>query len=220
MLAGAGAAIGGGAQTGDPLGLALGVVLAPVFAVGGGVYGAAAAHSTEETEGAIAAIDAVYDDSALLGSIDEKVEAAFEAEGFSVVRECGARALIEASVSSADQEAIAAPDCDLTNVKSRLRLEESFAFTTHGAYSPDLIFAINVDAMASSSDPSKEAMEFRWVYISPKIDFFDATSSSATDLRQHIAAAQARLARRIVEDLHTARHEIRVTGTYWPDRAA
>ena len=64
----------GGATTGNPYGFALGIVLAPIFAVGGGIYGAAAAHPSEETEQAIAAIVQVYDDKMLLGSLDEMID--------------------------------------------------------------------------------------------------------------------------------------------------
>jgi len=206
MLAGAGAALYGGASTGDPLGLLLGVALAPVFAVGGGVYGAAAAHPSDETGRAIAAIEAVYADSDLLGSIDREVAHAFEKAHFAIAPDCD----------------VAGPDvaaCRADSARSRLRLEESYAFGTKGAYSPDLIFVISVEAVASGPDPNAEAETFRWVYVSPEMDFFASTMNDAAALRQAVAQAQTRIARRIVEDLHTARREVGVSGTWWPDHS-
>jgi hypothetical protein len=55
---GAMGALAGGAQSNDPYGLVLGILLMPVFAIGGAVYGAATAepevsyHSLDEVEGA------------------------------------------------------------------------------------------------------------------------------------------------------------------------
>ena len=61
---GAGAALGGGAQSGEPAMLILGILLMPVFALGGAVAGAATAepnvqyHGLDEVEGAAALFEA------------------------------------------------------------------------------------------------------------------------------------------------------------------
>ena len=88
MLAGAGGSILGGASTGNPAGLALGIFLAPVFAVGGGIYGAAAAHPAEETNAAVAAIERVYADDKLLGALTRDVENQVHSLGFPAPQPC------------------------------------------------------------------------------------------------------------------------------------
>jgi len=165
----------------------------------------------------VAAIEAIYADPDLLGSLDEEVTRAFQAERFTVLRNCREFQQPVASGAASEDEPTDAATCAAGDAHSRLRLEESFAFATNGAYSPDLIFAINVDAIASDANPDTDAQEYRWIYVSPSMDFFEETRSNASSLRKKIAAAQESLARRIVEDLHSARHETRVTGTYWPE---
>jgi hypothetical protein len=210
MAAGAGGSILGGASTGNPLGLALGIVLAPAFAVGGGIYGAAAAHPADETEAAVAAIERVYSDQELLGALAGEVESRLPGLGFRIPPPC-------TWPPGHDSPAASAGDGCLPVPSNRLRLTVAYAFTTEGAYSPDLRFGIDVEGTATKADRAGEAEAFRWVYLSPELDFFAATENEAAVLRSAIADAHERLAGRIVDDLFLARREEKIAGTYFPD---
>lgn len=203
MAVGAGGAIGGGAMSGNPLGFALGLVIAPIAAVGGGVVGAATAHPAEETEAALAAIEQVYADQALLGGLAETIEGRVLDLGYEALPPCGEPEAAESA--SAD-------DCDFL-ASNRLIITVTYGFSTDGNFSPDLEFGIDVDALAANADPSREAAAFRWVYLSPQLDFFDATRDGAALLRREIVDAQERLADQVMDDLLLARREATVSGT-------
>ncbi len=85
--AGAAGSIEAGLRTGDPYGLAAGLILAPVFAAGGAIYGAATAeplkeyHAIELVEGAPALFEAVDNGAALRGLLSEELAAQSDSRG-------------------------------------------------------------------------------------------------------------------------------------------
>jgi hypothetical protein len=218
MGQGALVSVGGGASSGQPMGLALGILLAPFFAVGGGIYGAAAAHPADETEQAITAIELVYDDDDLLGSLSDLISERIQELGFPVETPCeglNGRSVVEGDTASSGEALFRCRD---EGVKIRLRITASYVFSTKGTYSPDLQFAIDVVAVTAYADRSRTAEEFHWAYLSPELEFFEATKTEAVLLRHQVADAQQKLADRIVDDLFLMRRSQHITGTYYPDR--
>ena len=191
-------------------------MLAPVVAVGAGIYGAAAAHPAEETEQAIAAIVQVYNDEMLLGSLDEMIALRIKSLGFPAQTPCAG--LEGHNETSTEASETTFEECGAAVPKNRLRLTVNYGFFTKGSYSPDLIYSIDVSAFAANSDLNKTAESYRWFYLSPELDFFDETSSKAASLRRRIAATQEQLADRIIDDLFLARHSLQITGAYYPNR--
>lgn len=203
FLGGGFGAIAAGAQSHDPFGLVLGILIAPVTAVGGGIVGATAAHPAEETKSAVAAIEKVYADKALLAGITRDVEQRVSRLGFPAAPTCA-----EAEVSDRG--------CPLGRT-NHLHPTTTYAFRTKGGYSPHLRLAINVDATAANADPKREAADHRWAHVSPKLDFFVATREDAKALRAQVADVQRLMAARIVNDLFTARHKVRIAGVIRTD---
>jgi hypothetical protein len=206
-------AIGGGASTGDPYGLLLGVLLAPVFAVGGGVYGAAAASPSDEVEASIAAIQAVYDDNALLGQIPERLAEDFKSQGFQIAGQ-------ESSVAGAgeggseDAQLSSRQPCSVASGTNRLDLTIRYAFRTKGTYTPDLIYGIEVEATAAGPAREKGGHDYRWVYLSPEINFLEVTKNGASVLRASIENTERQFARAIANDLFLAPRQVTVRGVY------
>ena len=218
MAQGALGSIGGGAQTGDPFGLALGIVLAPVFAVGGGIYGAAVAHSEQETESAITAIEKLYEDDAFLNALDALIEERIAELDFPERSACNnseARNEIEtraySSHSTRDEHV-----CE--ELKNTLTLHTSYGFLTEGVYSPDLQLSIEVTAVAANADRNRKSLDFRWGYLSSELEFFSETANQAASLRQRLSYAQWQMVDAIVEDLFLTRRQVNVTVNYSPHR--
>lgn len=181
-------------------GLIVGILLAPVVGLGGSMYGAAAAHPEEETEAAIAAMERVYSDDALLEGIAAKVRRDIPSLGFRAAPSCPEDA---------------ASGCAMAP-RNRLSLDATYAFSTVGEYSPLLHFAIDVTVTATGPETGETA--FRWSYLSHPGDFFTVTADDAAGLRAVLGKAQENLARRIVEDLFVRPNEARVAGTYFPGK--
>ena len=206
-------AISGGASTGDPYGLLLGVLLAPVFAVGGGVYGAAAASPSDEVEASIAAIQAVYDDDTLLGQIPERLAEDFKDQGFQMAtRPSGAPGPVE--VGRENTPLFPGQPCSLASGTNRLDLTIRYAFRTEGTYTPDLIYGIEVEATAAGPVREKGGLDYRWVYLSPEINFLEVTKNGASALRASIEDTERQFARAIANDLLLAPRPVTVRGTY------
>lgn len=218
MAAGALGSIQGGAQTGDPLGLALGIVLAPVFAVGFGIYGAAAAHSSEETEAAFKAIDRVCDDDGLLSRVEALIGQKMASLGFPEEPGCGKAVTGTEGRHGGSSSGLSGGACFPEASRNTLRLKIIYSFATEGAYSPDLSIKIELSAVAANADRTRTAREFRWMYLSPKFDFFAATAGDAAGLRQRLSNAQEKLADEVVQDLFLARRPVKVAGRYFRER--
>jgi hypothetical protein len=93
-----------------------------------------------------------------------------------------------------------------------------YSFQTAGTYSPDLWFSIASSVTAASADRTQTAHEFRWVYGSPKLNFFATTAADAKDLRRLVFSAQEKMADVMIHDLILARRSVRVDGQYFPNR--
>jgi hypothetical protein len=215
MLLGAGGAVRAGAETRDPYGLALGVLIAPVAAVGGGIYGAAAAHPETETAAAIAAIQAVYQDEEFLAGLGGTV-----AEQLAQERNGGRTPCAPQPYRVAASKILVGPArkdilCGQEAAANQLRLRVTYDFRTEGIYSPDLKFGIAVLGRAHRADRPETVHEYRWAYRSPTLDFFTMTANGAEQLRHAVRAAQNRMATRIVDDLVRLRHPTRLIGTYF-----
>lgn len=218
MGQGALGSVAGGLSTGNPLGLALGIVLMPVFAVGGGIYGAAAAHPKEETEAAIKAIERLYDDKRFLGAVDGLVKKQLGGLGYPEASGCGPTETGRVVHDRANFSGAASEECVPEDPRNTLTLNVIYSFLTAGTYSPDLLFSIRLSATAANANRAQTAQDFRWVYVSPKLDFFAATAANAADLRRRIKDTQEKLADAIVQDLFVARRLIKVAGQYFPER--
>ncbi len=85
--AGAAGSLEAGLRTGDPYGMAAGLILAPVFAAGGAIYGAATAeplkeyHAIELVQGAPALFEAVGNGAELRGLLSEELAAQSDSRG-------------------------------------------------------------------------------------------------------------------------------------------
>lgn len=216
MTLGALGSIEGGAQTGDPFGLALGIVLAPVFAVGGGIYGAAAAHSEQETESAITAIEKLYDDDAFLNALDALIEERIAELGFPKRSACNNSELRNEIKTRAYSSYSTRDEHVCEELKNTLTLHTSYGFLTEGVYSPDLQLNIEVTAVAANADRNRKALDFRWGYLSPELDFFSETANEAASLRQRLSYAGQQLADAMVHDLFLTRRQVKVTVNYFP----
>ena len=215
MLLGAGGAIRAGAETRDPYGFALGVLIAPVAAVGGGIYGAAAAHPAAETEAAIASIQAVYQDQEFLAGLAGTVIEQLEQERKTGLAPCAPQPYRVAASQPVAGPAMKDGTCEQEDAGNKLRLFVTYDFRTEGIYSPDLKFMIEVLGRAHRADRPEVVHEYRWAYRSYKRDFFTMTANGAEKLRQEVRAVQSRLAMRIVDDLVRMRHPTRIIGTYF-----
>lgn len=204
MAQGAGGAIAGGASTG------FGIFLAPVFAVVGGVYGAAAAHPAAETDAAIAAIEEVYRDQDLLSGVAAAFEARASGLGFPAAPPCNG--IGEGAVQPAPAGCPPA-------AANRLSLTVTYSFSTTGTFSPDLRFGIDAAAVATNADGTRDPTSYRWVYLSPDLDFFTVTRDNATGLREALADAQRQLAVAIIDDLFLVRREVQVSGIFYPSES-
>lgn len=213
MLSGVALTAGAGAQTGDPIGFALGVLLAPVGAVGGAVVGATSARPVEEVRRALDAVEALYADASLLGALEEKVVQQFRSHGLAPAPACAGDV---ASTSPAGTAIRSVPVSCVSGEANHVRLDVRYGFRTAGAYSPTLVYEIDATMLVATAASARDAQEFRWHYRSPELDFFEMTADRATLLRRRIGIAQERVAARIVDDLLVARRASTIGGIYDP----
>ncbi len=199
-----------------PDGLVAGVLLAPVFGVGGAIYGASAAHPEEETKAAVAAIEQVYHDGALLAGLADMLGERLAAHGFPANLPCPDAPPRPASARTGRGTASLPTGCKPGQAKNLLRLDVTYSFMTIGAFSPDLVLGVDVGAVAMDAGRERAEADFQWTYRSAKLDFFNATAADAVNLRREIGLAQQRLADRILDDLVLTRAPARITGTYDP----
>jgi len=216
MAGGALLAVGSGAQGGNPITLAIGLLLAPFAAAGGGLIGATAAHPAEETRQAVAAMEAVYADATLLAGLDALLEQRFRSAGFDSVPAC-ARAPGNPSQGAVATDA-STQDCPPANAVNRVRVELRYMFDTVGVYSPDLTYAMDATLLVAAADGDGAGEEYRWIYQSPTLDFFHATASGGMELRRQITASKELLANRIIDDLLLTRRPATVAGLYQPNQ--
>lgn len=218
MKQGAIGSLVGGASTGNFFAAALGVVLMPVFAVGGGVTGGVLAHSSDETKTAIKAIEHLYNDDTFLNLINGKIKKRLTLMSFPEVVECKDLDEIKTPDTNSSTAVPSSQLCRLKDQANTLKIKTIYSFFTQGVYSPDLRFGIDVEAIVANADRKKIAREFRWIYLAPSLDFFTATAEDAAALRQKIESAQDLLVEAIVDDLLIARHSVTVVGQYFPNR--
>ena len=228
--AGEGAAVGAlqgasgvaGADTGgDPYAALFLLAMIPLFAVGGGIVGAAAAHPAEEVEASIAAIEKVYADDRLLADVGEQTARLLRESGYRAFTGPAApQTLSGPTIQDDTVQANTGDGCGDNPGQADVKIHVAYRFNTLGDYSPDLRYAIDVDAVVNGpSAGAANGTQYRWMYLSLEFAFLDVTKENARALRQSLLKAEAQIAQTIVHDLATARRPAYVTGVYYKSGA-
>ena len=181
----------GGASTSDPIGLALGVILAPAFGVAGGVYGGLHAHPGEEVDAAVAVL------TRTLAEVQ-----AHEALSHSVV-DAGKRRSVPELVAIAE-----APDSSGNELDFRLVLElhpKQHQLVVIGRIDPDARLVLGAKAYVWRTTDEAELYWREWEYASESLKYFKWAEGGGERLRLEISTGYRLLGEKIVSDLFVSR---------------
>lgn len=181
---GAGAALGGGATAGSVPGLAVGVALIPLFALGGAIIGAASSHSAAEIAQAQRDLAKALAETDIAGRMRAGLLAATPAEG--------------ASLQAVESEATAGFD-------QLLEIELwSIGFTAEGVYDPDVTTWIFASLRLRRVVDDACLYERLWLYRSAERAYFTLTADGAKLMRADLLTAADQLAGGMRTDLFLA----------------
>jgi hypothetical protein len=180
---GAAGALAGGASTGSIGGLAVGVALLPLFALGGALYGAAASHSEAEIAQAQRNMAAALAETDVAGRI--RAGMAATASG---------RATLEAVDDPAPAEFDQVLEVDV----------RSIGFTSSGIYDPDVTAWVFASARLRRTTDDACLYERLWLYRSTEQAYFTLADKDAQLMRAELQTAADRLAASMANDLFVA----------------
>jgi hypothetical protein len=196
---GAATGAGGGAAAtilafgygGGPIGLVVGVILAPVGAVVGGIYGAAAAEDAEKVERAAAAIDAAWRELRPAEAVrDAFVDAARQRAGRAVIPR-------QESAQPADYRHLAAEGID-----TAIELAPTgFAFAAEGRFNPDVSLRLTVRVRAIRTSDGGIVSEAAWSVASRRMAYFSLAEAAPRELPAMLDDAANQVAAQAVQFL-------------------
>jgi hypothetical protein len=196
---GAATGAGGGAATtilafgygGGPIGLVVGVILAPVGAVVGGIYGAAAAPDADKVDRAAAAIDAAWRELRPAEAVrDAFVGAAREHAGRAVVPR-------EESGQPTDYRHLAAEGIDTVIELAPTLL----AFQSEGRFKPDVSLHLAVRMRAIRTGDGGVVSEANWAAVSRRVPYFTLAEAAPRELPAILDEAADEVAAQAVQFL-------------------
>ena len=187
--AGAAGSLEAGLRTGDPYGLAAGLILAPVFAAAGAIYGAATAeplkeyHAIELVQGAPALFEAVGNGADLRGLLSEELAAQSDSRGHEL-RPVGDDETFAYGTVPADADALLTLSISTLSLVGRVEENPNVKLTLRG-----LAHMVTRDAGSAYWDD--------WSYESANRRVSRWRADDARRFREEIARAAEAIARRL-----------------------